>query len=147
MAPPASAWTASGPRLDNLAQLANGLISFEGDVNLAMGQSLRLTASAIGLADQAAPATRVSLAAPYMRLAGDTRKQADNTIMPNPVRGSKNAGVAAGTLGVPLVAEGSSLLADAQFLDLVGEVASARAARSSATPATRSRWSAARSTR
>ncbi|WP_454735810.1 filamentous haemagglutinin family protein [Cupriavidus necator] len=107
---------------DNLALLANGLISFEGDVNLAMGQSLRLTASAIGLADQAAPGTRVSLAAPYMRLAGDTRRQADNTIMPNPVRGSKNAGAAAGTLGVPLVAEGSSFLADAQFLDLVGEV-------------------------
>ncbi len=41
---------------DNLALLANGLISFDGDVNLAMGQSLSLTASAIGLAEQAAAA-------------------------------------------------------------------------------------------
>lgn len=107
---------------DNLALLANGLISFDGDVNLAMGQSLSLTASAIGLAEQAAAGTRVSLAAPYMRLAGATRSQGENGIMPNPVRGSKNSGAAGGTLGVPLVADGTSFLADAQFLDIVGEL-------------------------
>lgn len=107
---------------DNLALLANGLISFEDDVNLRMGQSLRLTASAIGLAKNAAADTQVRLAAPYVRLAGTTRRQVDDTIMPNPVVGSKNGGNGGGTLGVPLVAEGTGFAVDSQFLDLMGEL-------------------------
>lgn len=104
----------------NLALLANGLISFEDDVNLRMAESLRLTASAIGLAKDAAPDTQVRLAAPYVRLAGTTRVQVDDTIMPNPVVGSKNGGSGGGTLGVPLVADGTSFTVDSQFLDVAG---------------------------
>ncbi|MBB1603748.1 filamentous hemagglutinin family protein [Variovorax sp. UMC13] len=107
---------------DNLALLANGLISFDGDVTLALGQSLRLTASSMGLAQGAAADSRVQLSAPYVRLAGSSGRQRDNTIMPNPVLGSPNAGAGKGSLGVPLVAAGSSLAIDAALIDFVGEV-------------------------
>ncbi|MGO4328283.1 MULTISPECIES: filamentous haemagglutinin family protein [unclassified Cupriavidus] len=104
----------------NVALLANGMISFEGPVDLSVEQSLRLVASSIGLAANADPATRVTLAAPYVQLAGTTRRQVDNTIMPNAVVGSRNASGVGGTLGVPLVADGTSLVVDAGFLDLTG---------------------------
>ena len=107
---------------DNLALLANGLISFDGDVTLALGQSLRLTASSMGLAQGAAADSRVQLSAPYVRLAGSSGRQRDNTIMPNPVLGSTNAGAGKGSLGVPLVAAGSSFAIDAALIDFVGEV-------------------------
>src|SRR5690606_11663401 len=55
---------------DNFTLLSNGLLSFEGDLSLAMGQSLHLYAGAFGLADIAAEDTRIELAAPYVRLAG-----------------------------------------------------------------------------
>jgi hypothetical protein len=107
---------------DNLSLLANGLVSFDGDIDLRLGQGLRVAASAIDLAEGAAAGTRVRLAAPYIRLAGSTRGQADNYIMPNPVRGSKNGGAGGGALGIPLVAEGSLLSLDAQLIDIVGQV-------------------------
>jgi filamentous hemagglutinin family protein len=107
---------------DNLSLMANGLVSFDGNIDLRLGQSLRLTASAIDLAAGSAPATQVNLAAPYIRLAGSTRTQADNYIMPNPVRGSKNGGAGGGALGLPLVDEGSRLSLDAQLIDIVGLV-------------------------
>lgn len=106
----------------NLSLMANGLVSFDGDIDLRMGQSLRVTASAIDLAEGAKAGAQVRLAAPYIRLAGSTRTQADNYIMPNPVRGSKNGGAGGGALGLPLVDEGSSLLLDAQLIDIVGVV-------------------------
>ncbi|SFQ74163.1 filamentous hemagglutinin family N-terminal domain-containing protein, partial [Variovorax sp. OK605] len=109
----------------NLSLLANGLVSFDGDIDLRMGQSLRLTASAFGLAANpanAAPTSQVRLAAPYIRLAGSTRGQDENYIMPNPVRGSKNSGSGGGMLGLPLVAEGARLQLDAQLIDIAGQV-------------------------
>lgn len=54
----------------NLALLSNGLLSFDGDVSLNMGQSLRLYSGALGLAETAAANTRVNLSAPYLLLAG-----------------------------------------------------------------------------
>ncbi|MGC5703345.1 filamentous hemagglutinin family protein [Pseudomonas sp. NFXW11] len=55
---------------DNLALLSNGLLSFDGDIALNMGQSLRLYSGALSLSDSAAANTRVNLSAPYLLLAG-----------------------------------------------------------------------------
>lgn len=107
---------------DNLSLMANGLVSFDGNVDLRLGQSLRLTASAMGLTEDSSAGTQVRLAAPSIRLAGSTRGQAESYIMPNPVRGSQNSGAGAGALGLPLVAEGSGLALDAQLIDIVGQV-------------------------
>lgn len=55
---------------DNLALLSNGLLSFDGDVSVNMGQSLRLYSGAMGLTENAAANSRVNLTAPYLLLAG-----------------------------------------------------------------------------
>ncbi|MGJ7541338.1 filamentous haemagglutinin family protein [Variovorax sp. LT1R16] len=55
---------------DNLAVLSNGLLSFDGDVALEMGQSLRLYSGAMGLGEGSAANARVTLSAPYLQLAG-----------------------------------------------------------------------------
>ncbi len=60
--------TAGG--FDNLALLSNGLLSFDGDVSLNMGQSLRLYSGALNLSESAAANARVNLSAPYLLLAG-----------------------------------------------------------------------------
>ncbi|WP_317204042.1 filamentous hemagglutinin family protein [Janthinobacterium sp.] len=100
---------------DNLALLSNGLITFDGNLHLALGQSLRLTSGALALAEGVTRAAQISLAAPYIRWSGISRNQLEDHIMPNPVGGS-----AQGRLGVPLVAAGSSLLLDAGLLDVGG---------------------------
>ncbi|MDP9875864.1 filamentous hemagglutinin family protein [Variovorax boronicumulans] len=107
---------------DNLSLLSHGMLSFDGSVDLSLGQSLRLTTTALALAEASAPDARVALAAPYIRLAASGRTQIDDYILPNPVLGSRNAGGGAGTLGVPLVSAGSSLRLDAQLIDLAGMV-------------------------
>ncbi|WP_219135884.1 filamentous haemagglutinin family protein [Janthinobacterium sp. UMAB-60] len=119
---------------DNLAMHVNGMLSMDGDVRLALGQSLRLSASSLGLAQKQAQldgegqdkasslASQVHLAAPYVRLGTAMRGQKDNYIVPNAVKGSKNSGKGRGMLGVPLVADGSLLQIDAGMLDLAGEV-------------------------
>lgn len=55
---------------DNLSLLSNGLLSFDGDVNLRMNQSLNLYAGALSLAESSKGTTRVDLSAPYLRLSG-----------------------------------------------------------------------------
>ncbi|SDA78771.1 MULTISPECIES: filamentous haemagglutinin family protein [unclassified Janthinobacterium] len=116
---------------DNLALHVNGMLSFDGDVNLSLGQSLRLSATSLGLAQQPVPdgqdkadslASQVHLAAPYVRLGTASRVQKDDYIVPNAVKGSKNLGKGRGMLGVPLVAEDSLLQIDAGMLDIAGEV-------------------------
>ncbi|QYG05320.1 filamentous haemagglutinin family protein [Janthinobacterium sp. PAMC25594] len=118
---------------DNLAMHVNGMLSVDGDVRLALGQSLRLSASSLGLVARPQPdaegqdkatslASQVHLAAPYVRLGTAMRGQKDNFIVPNAVKGSKNSGKGRGMLGVPLVADGSLLQIDAGMLDLAGEV-------------------------
>ena len=97
----------------NVALLANGVISFDGNVNLALEQSLRLTASALALSEHAAAGSQVSLAAPYVRLGGTTRQGIDNHIMPNPVSFAA---------AVPLVTQGSALSVKADLLDIAGAV-------------------------
>jgi filamentous hemagglutinin family protein len=57
---------------DNLSMLVNGPLSFDGDVALHMGQSLRLYAGTYAHGENAATGSTVSLSAPYVRLAGVT---------------------------------------------------------------------------
>ncbi|MFJ4142615.1 filamentous haemagglutinin family protein [Pseudomonas sp. NPDC089734] len=54
----------------NLALLSNGVISFDGNVDLALNQSLSLYSGALGLTGSAATDSQVRLAAAYVRLAG-----------------------------------------------------------------------------
>ncbi len=51
---------------------SNGLVSFGGDVNLAMGKELRIYSGALTVAAGADPIRSVSLSAPYVLLAGIT---------------------------------------------------------------------------
>ena len=55
---------------DNLNLLSNGLLSFDGDVDLHMNQSLNLYAGAISLAEGSTDTARINLSAPYIRLSG-----------------------------------------------------------------------------
>ncbi len=57
----------------NLSLLVHGPLSFDGDVNLRLGESLRLYAGTYAQAESAAAGSSVSLSAPYVRLAGTTR--------------------------------------------------------------------------
>ncbi len=107
---------------DNLALGVNGVLSFDGSVELRLGQSLRLTASSLGLVENAPIDSRIVLGAPYVRLGGSANRQVDNTLMPNPVTGVRNAGQGSGELGIPKVAAGSSLRVDADQIDIAGDV-------------------------
>src|SRR6185312_1337644 len=53
-----------------LTLLANGQLSFDGDVSLRMGQSLTLFSSSLSLAESSSASARVQLAAPYVKLSG-----------------------------------------------------------------------------
>ncbi|VVE01906.1 hemagglutinin [Pandoraea aquatica] len=105
---------------DNLALLANGMIDFDGSVDLSLGQSVRLTANSFGLAANAAPGSVVKIAAPYVQLAGATRAQGENEIMPNAVVGSKNQGRGSGALGLPAQDRNAKFEVDASIIDLSG---------------------------
>ncbi len=67
---------------DNLSLLVDGPLSFGGNVSLNLGQSLRLYTAAFALAEGAASNSRVTLAAPYVRLAGVTRVTRDFYTLP-----------------------------------------------------------------
>ncbi|MFH0129863.1 filamentous hemagglutinin family protein [Variovorax sp. VaC1] len=67
----------------NLSMLVDGPLSFDGDVALAMNQSLRLYAGTYAHGENAAAGSKVSLSAPYVRMAGTTRiATKEGTIMP-----------------------------------------------------------------
>jgi len=70
---------------DNLSALVYGPLSFDGDVALRMGQSLRLYAGTYALGENAAAGSTASLSAPYVRLAGATRVQLDQMTLPGAV--------------------------------------------------------------
>ncbi|WP_085695876.1 filamentous haemagglutinin family protein [Pseudomonas sp. B26(2017)] len=55
---------------DNLSVLSNGLLSFDGNVDLHMNQSLSLYAGALSLADGSPESARINLSASYVRLSG-----------------------------------------------------------------------------
>ncbi|VFR77593.1 Filamentous haemagglutinin family outer membrane protein associated with VreARI signalling system [plant metagenome] len=54
----------------NLSLYVNGILSFDGDVSLAMAQSLRLYAGALGVSETQVAPSLVSLSAPHVQLAG-----------------------------------------------------------------------------
>ncbi|MEH6501204.1 MAG: filamentous hemagglutinin family protein [Pseudoalteromonas distincta] len=54
---------------DTLDLHSGGMIAFDGDVDLAVGQALNLYAGSLGLTESAAAGSQVRLAASYMRLA------------------------------------------------------------------------------
>ncbi|WP_212627360.1 filamentous haemagglutinin family protein [Pseudomonas sp. PP3] len=55
---------------DSLSLFSNGFITFDGDVDLHMNQSLSLYAGSLSLAESSKDAARINLAASYMRLSG-----------------------------------------------------------------------------
>ncbi|WP_419710764.1 filamentous haemagglutinin family protein [Pseudomonas sp. NFX224] len=55
---------------DSLSLLSNGLLTFDGDVDLRMNQSLSLYAGSLSLAESSKDTARINLAAPYVRLSG-----------------------------------------------------------------------------
>jgi filamentous hemagglutinin family protein len=61
-----------GGGFGNLSLLVNGLLSFDGNVDLTTAQSLRIYAGSFALADSAATDSHVRLASSYLRLAGVT---------------------------------------------------------------------------
>jgi filamentous hemagglutinin family protein len=67
---------------DNLSLLADGPLSFDGNVTLAMRQSLRLYAGTFAAGENTGAQTQVSLSAPYVRLAGTTRLGGDGFTFP-----------------------------------------------------------------
>lgn len=67
---------------DNLSLLVDGPLSFDGNVSLDLGQSLRLYTAALAMAEGAASNSKVSLNAPYVRLAGVTRFAAEGSTLP-----------------------------------------------------------------
>ncbi|SAI46082.1 Heme:hemopexin utilization protein A [Bordetella ansorpii] len=80
--------------------LSNGIIAFDGDVSLAMGQGLGLYTSTLALTETSAPDARVTLAAPYVRLAGAVKyNQSDITFRPV-VRGTASSRESEATLRV-----------------------------------------------
>jgi filamentous hemagglutinin family protein len=60
----------------NLSLLVDGALSFDGNVALDMGQSLRLYSGTYAHGENTAAGSTVSLSAPYVRLAGATRRAA-----------------------------------------------------------------------
>jgi len=68
---------------DNVSLLVNGALSFDGNVTLSLGQSARFYAGTYALTEAAAEDSRVSIAAPYLRLAGATRIGPEHYEMPS----------------------------------------------------------------
>ncbi|WP_312341238.1 filamentous hemagglutinin family protein [Stutzerimonas nitrititolerans] len=96
---------------DSLTLASDGLLSFDGDVALSMGQSLNLHARVLGLTDEAPDDTRVELAAPYVRLAGygGTTSREGSYIHPT-VQGGQAAGISSQAPAGSLRVHASQLL-------------------------------------
>ncbi|WP_167010559.1 filamentous hemagglutinin family protein [Comamonas sp. Tr-654] len=92
--------------------LANGVITLEPGLDLALSQSLRLTARSISLPDGATSGAQVKLDAPYVRLAGATRQGRDNFVMPVPGSSMQAA------VTLTDVVDGSRLLVESSLLDV-----------------------------
>ncbi len=96
----------------NLGLLVNGVMSFNDGVDLAMSQGLRLTASNFSLAEHSGNGAQVALAAPYVRLAGNTRGAKDAHTLPLPE-----------IQRLPALRDASTLRVEAGVLDVIESVA------------------------
>ncbi len=101
-----------GGGFGSLGVLVSGVLSFQDQVDLALGQSLRLTSNSLSLAEHSAPGAQVTLAAPYVRLAGSTRTGKDHHTLPLP-----------DITRLPLVLDDAYLRVDAGTLDIFESVA------------------------
>ncbi|CAB3926921.1 hypothetical protein LMG3481_05973 [Achromobacter deleyi] len=90
----------AGGGFDQLGLLANGLMSFDGAVDIAVAQSLRLYAGAFSLAPDAAATTRVNLAASQVRLSGPGKYYSTNGVIRPRVLFGDAPSVAAGAFTV-----------------------------------------------
>jgi len=78
---------------DNLTLASDGLLSFDRDTSLSLGQSLSLYSRVLGLTGTAPETSQVELAAPYIRLAGyGGLTSQDNYIHPTVQGGSTEDG-------------------------------------------------------
>ncbi len=66
---------------DHLGLLSNGLISFDGDVDLHLNQSLSLYAGAVSLAENSKGTARINLSAPYLRMLGTGVYYSSNAVI------------------------------------------------------------------
>jgi filamentous hemagglutinin family protein len=76
-----SADTLMSGGFDHLGLLSNGLISFDGDVDLHLNQSLSLYAGAVSLAADAKDSARIHLSAPYLRMLGTGLYYSSNAVI------------------------------------------------------------------
>ncbi|MGA4475693.1 filamentous hemagglutinin family protein [Ectopseudomonas chengduensis] len=101
---------------DTLSLLSQGMIAFDGDVNLAMGRSLNLYAGSLGLTGASAADTKVQLSAPYVRLFGSAV-----AAMPDNATGWIQTGMHHGASGFALSqqpAAGSFSLTAGQLMEI-----------------------------
>lgn len=104
---------------DGLSLMVNGLLSTDGRINADLGRELWLTATALGLREQA-ESSQVRLSAPYIRLAGTTRRGVEGGLMPSVMWGGGNYGNGGGPRGVPKTQKDSSLTLEAGHMDVQG---------------------------
>lgn len=101
---------------DNLALLANGVLSIEDGVDLTLGQSLHLAVPKIALVQGATAGATAKLAAPHVRLAGVTRATRDKYLTPTVQDPSSSSGK---MVELP---DDSHLLIEAGVLDIGNRV-------------------------
>lgn len=91
---------------DSLSLLSDGVVAFDGDIDLQMARSLQLYTGSLVLAQGSAGNARVHLQAPYVRLAGSNHRSAEQATPPT-LKGGLSTQDSAALLQV-----------DAQLLDL-----------------------------
>lgn len=91
---------------DSLSLLSDGVVAFDGDIDLQMARSLQLYTGSLVLAQGSAGNARVHLQAPYVRLAGSNHRSAEQATRPT-LKGGLSTQDSAALLQV-----------DAQLLDL-----------------------------
>ncbi|UPF02030.1 filamentous hemagglutinin family protein [Pseudomonas mosselii] len=91
---------------DSLSLLSDGVVAFDGDIDLQMARSLQLYTGSLVLAQRSAGDARVHLQAPYVRLAGSNHRSAEQATRPT-LKGGLSTQDSAALLQV-----------DAQLLDL-----------------------------
>ena len=91
---------------DSLSLLSDGVVAFDGDIDLQMARSLQLYTGSLVMAQRSAGDARVHLQAPYVRLAGSNHRSAEQATRPT-LKG-----------GLSTQDSATLLQVDAQLLDL-----------------------------